>query len=432
MATRYVLRTLASVGAPFAIALGAFVVFELVVHPAPEERPAVLAVFIAVAGGTAIAGWILPRLTVRLDSLLRMVLFVAIASMATTAAAVAIWAYVFMRSPAELSALLVVLGFGVAAGLVLETTVARSLAGDVQQLRAAATRIAAGNLSARTHLDRLDEVGQAGRAIDIMASRLQRMEEDRGRADKAREAFLAGVGHDLRTPLAALRAAVEALEDGLAPDPARYFAAIHRNLAALQSLVDDLFILARIEAGALEFPRAPVDLAEVADEAVEALTPTARQRNVVLRLQAASQVVVLGGSAELSRAIRNLLDNAIRHAPPGTEVLIEVTDGDRGVVRVVDQGDGLPENLPADLIDGYERLDAIPTHDGRGTGLGLVITKGIAEAHGGGMGAEAGPGGRVWFWIPWSRGAEPTAGADGGSADVPQQVTTSISPSARI
>ncbi len=425
MRTRSVLRTVAPIGAPFAIALGAFVVFELVVHPAPEERPAVLAVFITVAGGTAVAGWTLPWLTVRLDSLLRMVLFVAIASMATTAAAVAIWAYVFMRSSAELFALLVVLGFGVAAGLVLETTVARSLAGDVQQLRAAATRIAAGDLSARTELDRLDEVGQAGRAIDTMASRLQRMEEDRGRADKAREAFLAGVGHDLRTPLAALRAAVEALEDGLAPDSAAYFAASHRNLAALQSLVDDLFILARIEAGSLQFPHAPVDLAEVADEAVEALTPTARQRNVVLRLQATSEVVVLGGSAELSRAIRNLLDNAIRHAPSGTEVLIEVTDGDRAVVRVVDQGDGLRENLLSELSRRYEQLGAIPTHAGRGTGLGLVITKGIAEAHGGGIRAEAGPGGRVWFWIPRSRGSELTAGANAGSADVPQQVGAS-------
>ncbi len=396
----HVLRRLAWIGAPFAIAFAALVVFEVVVGPSPPERAAVLAAFLAVSAGVAIGGRLLPRRTAGLDSLMRIVLLVAVAAMATTAVAVAVWGAFFIRSAAELSALLVVLGFGMGLGLVLEATVARSLAADVQRLRGAAARIAAGDLSARTDLDRLDEVGQAGRAIDAMASRLKQMEEDRERADQARETFLAAVGHDLRTPLAALGAAVEALEDGLASDPARYFAAMHHNLAALRSLVDDLFILARIEAGSLEFARAPVDLAEVADEAVEALTPTARQRNVTLRLKAAGQVVVLAGSAELSRAIRNLLDNAIRHAPPGTDVLVEVADGDRAVVRVMDQGDGLPEDLRARLIDGYERLDAIQTHTTGGTGLGLVITKGIAEAHGGGIGVEAGPGGRVGFWIP--------------------------------
>lgn len=400
MSRRPLLRVAAWIAAPLAIGLLAVVAFELVVRPAPPVLAQTATVFFGLSALTALAGVLLPRATARLDSLVRVVLVVAVAAMTATAVTVGVSAGFFMLSASQLSTLAVLLAFGIGLGLVLEGAVAQSLARDVRRLRATASRLAAGDRDARARLDRRDEVGQAARALDSMAEQLAVMEEERARSNRARQAFLAGVGHDLRTPLAALRAAVEALEDGLAPDPARYFAAMHHNLAALRSLVEDLFLLARIEAG-FDFRRSAVDLAEVADEAVEALSPTARERRVTLRLRAEGPVVAVGGSPELSRAVRNLLDNAIRCAPAGSEVVVEVSSSSDGpLLRVLDEGDGFTADLRAVLAGEYARDAPVEGRTAGGTGLGLVIAKGLVEAHGGNIWAEPGPGGRIAFRLP--------------------------------
>ena len=128
--------------------------------------------------------------------------------------------------------------------------------------------------------------------------------------------MLSSVGHDLRTPLSALQAALEALIDGVAPDPDRYLRSMQKDVTALSALVEDLFLLSRIEAGRLELSRTPVDLTELADEAIEALAPAAERHGVRMRLVAAGSVPVIGNAVAVGRVIRNLLDNAVRHSPP--------------------------------------------------------------------------------------------------------------------
>jgi signal transduction histidine kinase len=203
----------------------------------------------------------------------------------------------------------------------------------------AAHRIARGDLEARTGLDRSDEIGRAARAIDWMAVELHAMERERERAVEARVAFLAAISHDLRTPLTALQAAVEVIEDGLVEDPERYWAAIHRDLDAMRGMVDNFFMLARME-GQLGFPKTPVDLSELADEAIEALAPVARQRGISFEFRRHGEAIVVAGPNELSRAVRNLLDNAIRHAPPQSRIVVEVAGAPAATLRVVDEGPG--------------------------------------------------------------------------------------------
>ena len=132
----------------------------------------------------------------------------------------------------------------------------------------------------------------------------------------------------------------------MAPEPERYLRAMQRDVEALSALVDDLFLLARIEGGRLDLRREPLDLAELADEAVEALAPAAAARDVTIALGPAAACPVVGNATAIGRVIRNLLDNAIHHAPAGSAVRIAVDDDPgRPRVRVLDDGPGLPARL---------------------------------------------------------------------------------------
>ncbi len=183
--------------------------------------------------------------------------------------------------------------------------------------------------------------------------------------------MLSSVGHDLRTPLAALRVAVDALADGVAPDPDRYLRSMRRDVEALAALVDDFFLLARIESGRLDLHPVPVDLTEVADEAVEALTPVAAATGVTLALDASTRVHVRGNPTALGRVVRNLIDNAIRHAPSGSVVRVAVAADGRPSIRVVDDGPGFPPGFGDEAFARFTRADASRNRATGGAGLGL-------------------------------------------------------------
>jgi signal transduction histidine kinase len=263
-----------------------------------------------------------------------------------------------------------------------------------------ADRVAAGDFAARSRVARNDEIGDLARSLDAMAERLSAAEDERKRSDAARREFLAAIGHDLRTPLAALQAAVEALRDGVAPDPDRYLRSMQHDVAALHALVEDLFLLSKIESGTLEIAPTRVDLTEVADETIEVLRPVAAKRHIGLRLEAAHRTIVSGGPEALSRVLRNLVDNAIRYAPDGTEVLVSVTNGATARVAVLDQGPGFPAEFLEEAFESFHRSDPARARDTGGAGLGLAIAQGFVTAMGGTIWAEPGPGGRVTFELP--------------------------------
>ena len=175
--------------------------------------------------------------------------------------------------------------------------------------------------------------------------------------------MLSSVSHDLRTPIAALQAAVEALADGIAPDPQRYLSSMQRDIDALTSLVDDLFLLVRLDSGRYEMPATSVDLTEIADEAIEALSPMADDRDIRLVLDAPGGVRVDGNAAALGRVIRNLLDNAIRHAPDGSTVDV-IVEAESPRVRVIRRGPRVPVELRRPRLRALHpgRLEPQPRH----------------------------------------------------------------------
>ncbi len=360
------------------------------------------ALLLGLAAVTTVIGAVLPRATARFDSLHDEILLVSLAAMVTTGFAIALSAAVLVLQPAQIALLLIVALVGAGFGIIVEYALARELSADARRLRVTAGRIGKGDLGARSGIERADEIGQAARAIDTMATRLASLESERADARSARQTFLAAVGHDLRTPLSALRAALDALEDGLAPSPGRYFSAMRADIDAIRRLADDLFLLARIEGGNLEFERVPADLSELADEAVEALTPVAVRKSVRIRVQADDGTMASVGPNEISRVIRNLLDNAIRHTPDGSEVIVALSSHDGGIlVRVLDEGDGFDAELRQRLLKGFGRT-ARPDDGRGGAGLGFAIVRGLVESHGGRLWFEDGRGGRVVFWVPAS------------------------------
>ena len=386
------MRTL--VWAVAAVLIAGLMVAEFSMELTAEQRRQLYLVFSGMAGVTFLAAWMSPKFAGRFKSLRTSLQVVAFAAVAVTAAVVAVASLAMFIEPHDLTLVLVALVLGVGLGGVVAAAVARPLTGDLSTVSSVARQVAAGDLSARTGIVRHDELGTAARAFDKMVNDLQA-------SDDERRNLLTAIGHDLRTPLASMQAAVEALQDGVASDPAAFLSGLGHDLDYVRHLVDDLFLLSRLDAGRLEVPPIALDLSELADEAVEAIGPIAMKRGVRLVVQSPGRLGVIGDPAALGRVFRNLLDNAVRHSPDLGEVRIELTGHDSRVHTIVtDQGAGFSDGIKKRAFDRFFRADDSRNRESGGSGLGLAIARAIIEAHGGRIAIEDGPGGRVGFELP--------------------------------
>jgi two-component system sensor histidine kinase BaeS len=377
------------------VVLGAgLLVAEVAMDLTVPDRRQLYLVFALMAVSTFVAALISLRTAARLSSLKASLTLVAFAAVAVTGVAVAVAALTMFIEPHDLTLVMVALVLGVGLGGVVAGAVARPLTDDLKAISRTAERVGRGDVTARSGVVRTDELGKAATALDEMIGKLELAEEERNN-------LLSAIGHDLRTPLGSMQAAVEALQDGVAPDPAAYLRGISHDLEHLRHLVDDLFLLTRIDTGRLDLSQTGVDLAELADEAVEAVTPAAATRKVRLRVEAPGRIGVNGDPAALSRVFRNLLANAIRHSPESGEVhVVLARNGSYVETTVSDEGAGFPDNLRQRAFERFVREDDSRNRDSGGAGLGLAIAKGIVEAHGGTITIEDGPGGRVCFSVP--------------------------------
>ena len=232
-----------------------------------------------------------------------------------------------------------------------------------------------------------DELGRTSAKLRESRAREARLEE-------SRRELVAWVSHDLRTPLAGLRAMTEALEDGIADDPSRYHRQIRAEVDRMVRMVDDLFELSRIHAGNLRLTLQPVVLGDLVSEAIASADPVARARGVRLGGGVDAGLEVVADPAELSRVVGNLLMNAIRHTPADGVVEVVGRSGPDGVeLSVTDGCGGLSEEDMERAFDVAWQGSRARTPDvdgvfGSGAGLGLAIVKGIVEAHRGQVDVE--------------------------------------------
>lgn len=212
------------------------------------------------------------------------------------------------------------------------------------------------------------------------------------RLEASRRELVSWVSHDLRTPLAGMRAMTEALEDGIAPDPERYHRQIRAEVDRMVRMVDDLFELSRIHAGVLRLAPEPVLLGDVVSETLAGADPVARARQVSIGGTVEAGIEVTADPAGLARVLTNLVHNAIRHTPSDGTVEVTGRQSERWVeLTVTDECGGIADEDRARVFDLAWQGSVARTHepgDERGSGLGLAIVKGIVEAHRGQVSVE--------------------------------------------
>jgi len=262
------------------------------------------------------------------------------------------------------------LAFGVA--LLAGALAAEPLARRLARLRAAADRIARGSFSEPIIDTKGDEIGELARSLEEMRSRLDALE-------RARSAFIANASHELRTPLTALGGYLELLAEGGLTDAERdeFLETMSEQVQRLTKLATDLLDLSRLDSGGFTVAHDELELNELASDAAREMQALAARRGSTVVAQPGAAALARGDEGRVLQVLRVLVDNAVRHTPPGTTVTLstETTPWGSGIV-VSDNGPGIPPEL---LERVFERFFRGPGAAARGSGLGLAIARELAE-----------------------------------------------------
>ncbi len=280
----------------------------------------------------------------------------------------------------------------------------------IYTLAHAAERLADGELDTRLVIKGRDELAQLGRTFNTMAAALQQVDDQKRQLELTRRALIAWVSHDLRTPLAAIRAMNEAIIDGVVSDTEtinRYHESIQKEVQHLSQLIDDLFELAQLDTGHLKITREKASIRDLISDTLGGIGVQAEKQKIKLTGRVEDPIELVNMAADkIQRVLYNLLDNAIRHTPPGGEITLHARQMQQKVcIEIYNTGDVInPADLPH-IFKSFYRGEPSRTraNDGyRGTGLGLAIARGFIEAHGGEIWveSEAGKGTTFSFSLP--------------------------------
>jgi len=287
-----------------------------------------------------------------------------------------------------------------AVGTLLVWLLSRRTLAPLQALGAAARRLGRGDLSQRAETTGPTEIRELAHSFNVMAEGLEE-------AERQRRNLTADVAHELRTPLSNIQGYLEAIRDGLIDPSPETIGTIHEQALHLSRLVEDLRLLAQVEAGALQLQISPTRVEELLQSSVEAVRPRADAKGINLSLDVDASLPTLDLDAtRISQVIGNLLENAITHTPEDGRVAVSAHTADDTIeVAVSDTGSGISsEDLPR-LFDRFYRADPSRDRSTGGAGLGLTIARRLAEAHGGAIEAqsELGRGSRFTIQLPVRR-----------------------------
>jgi signal transduction histidine kinase len=326
---------------------------------------------------------------------------------------VGVIAWLMMGSSSDRDVMIDLMSIAGLAGFVVAMFVGRRLVKASHALSSAVQDVGESGVYVAPQMTLPAELAELSAELEGTHERLAQARTRERALEASRRELVAWVSHDLRTPLAGLRAMAEALEDQVVVDPrevSQYHTQIRREVDRLTAMIDDLFELSRIHAGALRLARRMVGLEDLVAEVVASAEPVARAKGVRLSGAAVRGMPVFVDSAEMGRALRNLVTNAIRHTPPdgGVDVLAEVQGG-MACVSVSDACGGIPPgDLPRVFDVAFRGESARTPGPQEGAGLGLSIARGIVEAHSGQIAVRnAGPGCQFLIRLPLARPGVP-------------------------
>lgn len=284
----------------------------------------------------------------------------------------------------------------------LSLLIAGSVARPLQRMSLAARRIASGDYRQRVEVAGPPEVRALAHSFNDMAEQV-------AAAQQAQRDFLANVSHDLRTPLTSIQGFSQAITEGVTSDPAaaqRAAQIIYDETARLHRMVESLLDLARLDADQVNMRRSPIAPGDLLHAIGAGFSGRVRERQVDLRLIIPPDLPPLSGDGDrLAQVFTNLLDNALKHTPPGGTVTLSAALSDGGLaVTVRDTGEGIPPDELSRIFERFYQVDKSRQRDclSDGLGLGLAIARQIVEAHGGTIRADsaAGQGTTFTVWLP--------------------------------
>jgi len=385
-------RTLLGVGLLGATGAAASVAIAIVTGM-PRADLAQLSILLGVAvlatvGVTAAVARLLARSSLRIR-----IVAATLAGVAVALLNLAAFALLMFVSGHDAALTAILLGYTGTVGVATGTALARSSTAGITRLEETAHRLADGDLHARVdEIDAGPELRTLARTLDEMAARLEEAQRNEREAESRRRDLVAAVSHDLRTPLAGLRAMVEAVEDGVVDDPEdlrRYTREMLRAVGALTTLVDDLFELSQLDGEAIRAEARRARLADVVASALAAVEPQRLAKGVSVELHLADAAAE-PCSPRVTRVLQNLIQNAIRHTPADGSVRVEARrDADRLEIAVTDTGEGIPGSSLDRVFEPFWRGDA--ARSGPGSGLGLALAKRLVEAMGGDISVQSQP-----------------------------------------
>jgi len=345
-----------------------------------------------VAAGSLVTGLALAVLLRRAPTVWLQLAGLALTAACVPLVAVLLSGWVMFHMGADVKILAVAAGSATAA-VFAALVLARSIAGSLRRVGFASRELAAGDLAARAPTGGAREIAELAASFNAMAAGLEQLFD-------ARRELVAWASHDLRTPIASMQAMLEAIEDGLASAD-DYLPTLREQVRTLSMLVDDLFELARIDAGVLGLELRRTRVAPLIDSALRLLRPEADARGIALSSQVDASAEAQLAPDKIERVLFNLLTNALRHTPSDGSIAVRVERRETDLLlRVEDSGEGLEGDAPARMFERFWRADR--ARSGSGAGLGLAIARGLVEAHGGRIWAENSPrgGACVSFTLP--------------------------------
>ena len=287
--------------------------------------------------------------------------------------------------------------FGGLTAIVFGWFIANRISHKLQEVSDGIQKLADGDLSVRVKAKGDDEISKLAKMLNWTVDSLADIEEEKKRTEGLRRDLIAWISHDLRTPLTAVRASLEAIADDIVTEPDGVKEYVNNSLTELDNLrllIDDLFAIAQIDAGHMSLKFMEASLSDLISDTVSVLNAHAQKRKINIRgeIQADMPPVYMAPD-KIQRVMHNLIDNAIRHTPEGGEITISAKNADKAVkVEVHNTGESIPaEHLPHIFEKFYrgEQARQRDTDGHRGAGLGLAIAQGFIEAHQGKIQVES-------------------------------------------